>query len=792
MPTYISSKYATGEAVDAALNRALAAPQFHGFEGRSGSSLSTAGTVLSLVVPSAQSVWLDGTEYTLTEGLSLDLGEIPDNGGHFIVAQDDGAGALELAEIPAAWSITNTNYTPTVIGYWNGSAFAVQEERHGHSRNLENHEYLHKTVGARIQNDGSFAQIRPSTANDGHLELVAGSLWDEDIENEISTAKGKLVRNWYEMASGVWTWVDGVNNAGYDRPYLWNSGTSLLRYPNTGSAYALTDCASNRYIVVWAYASNDVDRPIYIVTPAVAATYTTVANARAALAPVLPFAPELKLLYRWIYRGDGEYKEAADYRTASSLPSGGVTAPVAASVSFVPSGALAATNVQTALEELDDEKTALTDFALLQQQVNELASIDAPQGSGTYLVSGATIAWVSGYTYRVGAAIYRIGGVEITSVEQEVTLAAAHETLPRIDVLVLDANGILSTVIGTAGESPAQPTVEPDEYYVVTFVSVAADSTESDVITTNIYTEGTEWTATASAASITVGSTNNPRTGTKSIEGTAVAGNTYVTAVATEALDPNQQNNLVFYVRHKVAWPSQKAIRLTWFNGTAQRGNAFVVGNGAYGLNTQVAGAYQQVVVPMSAFAIPAGLTADRLRWEVTGGGASVGFYLDDWLLQAGVSGQQAPVVLFAGAWIATRVYSVNQIVERNGSSYIALTASLNEDPAASPLWGQLGIGAYGVVGSYRNTVATSVSGALTTTAHSGKHLITSGNVTIPNAAGDVGFTATIQAGGAHTITFNSTTSAALATGDVATAIVTSTTTIILRKSAAADQVALT
>jgi hypothetical protein len=96
------------------------------------------------------------------------------------------------------------------------------------------------------------------------------------------------------------------------------------------------------------------------------------------------------------------------------------------------------------------------------------------------------------------------------------------------------------------------------------------------------------------------------------------------------------------------------------------------------------------------------------------------------------------------------------------------------------------------VIGSYRNAILSTVSGSLTTATHSGKHLITSGNVTIPNAAGDVGFTATIQAGGAHTIAFNSTTSAALATGDVVTAIVTSTTTIVLRKSPAADQVTMT
>jgi len=45
----------------------------------------------------------------------------------------------------------------------------------------------------------------------------------------------------------------------------------------------------------------------------------------------------------------------------------------------------------------------------------------------------------------------------------------------------------------------------------------------------------------------------------------------------------------------------------------------------------------------------------------------------------------------------------------------------------------------------------------------------------VPNAAGDVGFTAVIVAGGAHTVSFNSTTSAAMAAGDVMTVMVQST-----------------
>lgn len=89
-------------------------------------------------------------------------------------------------------------------------------------------------------------------------------------------------------------------------------------------------------------------------------------------------------------------------------------------------------------------------------------------------------------------------------------------------------------------------------------------------------------------------------------------------------------------------------------------------------------------------------------------------------------------------------------------------------------------------VANYTNAVVTSVSGALTTAAHSGNVIKTSGNVTVPTTAG---FTCTIIAGGAHTVTFNATTSAAMATGDVMTVVVESSTVIHAVLTAAADKV---
>lgn len=325
----------------------------HGFADRTSTTLSFDNSthVVTLGVATTADIYINGIKYILNSpGLTLDLDDKTLSVGTWFIWIELSGSTPILNASKTPWSITNAAAIPALIVYWNGSAGAIMDERHTAYRNLNLHAYLHLTVGARIPNDGSFTQIRPTTTNDGHIELTSGTLWDENIANVISTAQGKLVRHWYETASGIWTFADGTNNSGYDIPFI---GTSTdVKYPKSDNSYTLTSVASNRYYPVWVYASNDTVRPIYIVTQASTTTYSTAANARAELAPVLPFAPEIKLLYRWIYRGNGQYQEGADYRTASSLPSGGVTAPTAASVTFNPSPAITATNVQSAIDEI--------------------------------------------------------------------------------------------------------------------------------------------------------------------------------------------------------------------------------------------------------------------------------------------------------------------------------------------------------------------------------------------------------------------------------------------------------
>jgi hypothetical protein len=94
-------------------------------------------------------------------------------------------------------------------------------------------------------------------------------------------------------------------------------------------------------------------------------------------------------------------------------------------------------------------------------------------------------------------------------------------------------------------------------------------------------------------------------------------------------------------------------------------------------------------------------------------------------------------------------------------------------------------------IGGYRSPVVTSVSGALTSASHSGKVLRTTGAITVPNAAGDVGFSAIIVAGASTEITFDSISQTTLTSGDVVYVLVTSTTEIEIQEAATGALAAL-
>lgn len=252
----------------------------------------------------------------------------------------------------------------------------------------------------------------------------------------------------------------------------------------------------------------------------------------------------------------------------------------------------------------------------------------------TGLTSGGGVIWVSAYTFRVSAATYFISGTQYTSAEQTVTLDAAHATLDRIDVLVLNTSGTLVKISGTAAAQPSEPDYDPSTQLKLTFVFVGASTTApAGVSNESIYLENTEWTSSTSGSGWNANSTNNPRTGTKDIEGTTVATNAYVQLQRSAPTALDSFGTLSLFIRSKATWGNNRVLRLQFFSSGVAKGNALTVASGFWGFDSSITSGYQLLAIPVPQFAVPAGTSVNQLR--ITDSGGSIGLYIDDIVLQA-------------------------------------------------------------------------------------------------------------------------------------------------------------
>ncbi|MGL4679983.1 MAG: hypothetical protein ACRCWC_11455, partial [Plesiomonas shigelloides] len=321
---------------------------FHGIEAYGNFSFDNSTHILSL---SSVTYWYKGAKYTTASPVTCDLDSYVTLAANtlYYLFFDAAAGLLK-----AGTSVNLKEQVPICTVFWNGSAGLIGRETHSHTRDIDWHQYAHQTIGARYQ--AGLDQSAPSTALDNTINLGGGTIWDEDQQINITS-----------QTTAIILYRNGVSSYTFDStpsalPYKWNSGTSKVQYLDTDT-YALADLTNAQYMPVWVYATNCISTPIWIVVGEAASPYTTLAAARNATPPALTgfnLTPEMKLLYRWIFDGSGQFQETVDYRQASSLPAGGTAASSAASVTVTPTGSISATNVQAAIEELDSEKASAT------------------------------------------------------------------------------------------------------------------------------------------------------------------------------------------------------------------------------------------------------------------------------------------------------------------------------------------------------------------------------------------------------------------------------------------------
>jgi hypothetical protein len=316
--------------------------------------------------------------------------------------------------------------------------------------------------------------------------------------------------------------------------------------------------------------------------------------------------------------------------------------------------------------------------------------ITAVSPGGNALISGGGVVATGNLDITISAALYMIQGTFYTAPQTDITLSTADATHPRIDLVVADTNGDFVIIEGTPSANPVKPELDPGSQLEISFILVPAGATSLVFTNELIYLESAEWTDTASGAEFDLASTNFPFSGTIDIEATGAGNGDYVNFADSGDNNLAAYNNLVLYIRSKAAWPAQKSFQVRWLDASGvQVGNIVTIDDGTFGFTSTVTGSYQQVVIPVELFQTNSN-SVRQLRMTVIGGGATIGFYLDNIFLQSGVAltnPSSQDRLRWASPWVAERLYHINDVVSYDKGLYVAVVDNVNATPSSSSVY---------------------------------------------------------------------------------------------------------
>jgi hypothetical protein len=267
---------------------------------------------------------------------------------------------------------------------------------------------------------------------------------------------------------------------------------------------------------------------------------------------------------------------------------------------------------------------------------------------GTFLQSGGQVAWVSGLTFIVSAAVYWILGTQYQSAQTELTLSDGDATNPRFDTIALTTSSTAVAIEGTPAADPSPPVVDPSTQLSLTVVLIEADATEPGNLISNvtIYAENAgspgEWTTSSNGSGWTLDSTTDPHAGSKHITGLNITGATsYVQfQKPSSTIDITQYERLLFYLRVTAAWNSNRWLQVLWLFNGVQVGTVVDVAEPAFGFDKDNTSVYQVIIIPTLLFNVLPTDAVNQLRIRRNNSGG-ISFRLDDVALQFASTGQQ-------------------------------------------------------------------------------------------------------------------------------------------------------
>lgn len=314
------------------------------------------------------------------------------------------------------------------------------------------------------------------------------------------------------------------------------------------------------------------------------------------------------------------------------------------------------------------------------------------------LIAGGVVHWDSLLVFTISPAIYYIGGVRYTSPQTTITLDPADVSNPRIDVIALDATGVIK-ITGTPAASPAEPQTSATEIRLTSILINTGATTPSGVSSTIIYDENVEWTGSAVGVTANFNGATNVFHFLKTTDVSSFTNGQSIKYTNGSTVDMTTFESLRFYLRLKATFAQSAQLQLTWMNGNTVVSNTINLTNNLYGYSRTTTGTYQVITIPVSDWAFSSA-SANALRITLAGTNAS-GFYIDYIQLQSGIT--QPPsggVISVSAGW------GMNfPVITSNGSVVV------DSNVVATRAWRQKGDDSLGALINNLNPYRFGVSG---------------------------------------------------------------------------------
>ena len=267
--------------------------------------------------------------------------------------------------------------------------------------------------------------------------------------------------------------------------------------------------------------------------------------------------------------------------------------------------------------------------------------------TGTGIISGGLIDWLYGYTYRVPIYVYGILGTVYESEVTDVTLGPASSTVDenRIDVIVgtfdSEGNGLIEVVQGSYATVPAKPAINHETQIELTFLYVAAQTTEPiDVTNTIIYNENVEYVVSFTLGIVSLDPVNvtDPDDGTGHIKVIDFQSGDEIKFTGA-FFTPSEYATLQFFIKPDSGlWNNNGNFKVGLYSGNTLVSDTLLVGSTGVLQNSfnSATPLYQLVSLALEDFVLT-GADADNIRFIKDDGKGPDSFSLDLIRLQKGV-----------------------------------------------------------------------------------------------------------------------------------------------------------